>query len=271
MILSHRASRLFLLPLSLAFGLAAAHPGPTAMADEANASAAEAEQSMYLEVMLNQVATGKLLKFEQRDGQLWAQAQDLQELGVRLPQSVAATAMVALYSIDGLQLQFDMQLQRVALQVPITGLDKPMASLQASPTRAVSTDPAARLPSLILNYDMYGQQGNGAKSLSAWTEQRLMGVGPGVWSNTMVSRALSGQGERDLGSVRLDTQWQGNFPDSMVSLTVGDAVTGAVSWSRSTRMGGIKLARNFGLQPYRITTPLAMAQSEAVLPSTVDL
>lgn len=226
---------------------------------------------MYLEVMLNQVATGKLLRFEQRDGQLWAQAQDLQELGLRLPQSVAGTTMVALYSIDGLQLQFDMQLQRVALQVPITSLDKPMVSLQASPGSAVQVDPAARLPSLILNYDMYGQQGNGAKSLSAWTEQRLMGIGPGVWSNTMVSRALSGQGERELGTVRLDTQWQGNFPDSMVSLTVGDAVTGAVSWSRSTRIGGIKLARNFGLQPYRVTTPLAMAQSEAVLPSTVDL
>ena len=121
MILSHRASRFFLLPLSLAFGLAAAQPGPAAMADGANASAAEAEPSMYLEVMLNQVATGKLLRFEQRNGQLWAQAQDLQELGVRLPQSVAGTTMVALYSIDGLQLQFDMQLQRVALQTLLGG------------------------------------------------------------------------------------------------------------------------------------------------------
>ena len=80
----------------------------------------------------------------------------------------------------------------------------------------------------------------------------------------MSSRLLSGDGNaNDLdavsrhSNVRLDTSWQLDLPDPMLSLTVGDTLTGALSWSRATRIGGVRLSRNFSLQPYRITAPLA--------------
>lgn len=272
---SFKASRLFLLCLSLGYGCARAQamPADDLPADlDASAAAFSAQvQTLYLDVTLNQAAAGQLVPFEMRDGQLWADAQDLRKLGLRWPGSDQATQMLALQSIPGLKAQYDVQSQRVALEVPLEALDRPSAQLSASTTDVAQVDPASRLPGVVLNYDIYAQQGNGIKSVSGWSEQRLMGVGPGVWSNTMVSRAQSAVGESSSSTVRLDTQWQHNFPDSMLSLTVGDTPTGSVSWSRSTRIGGIRLARNFGLQPYRVTTPLAMVQSEAVLPSTVDL
>src|SRR5690606_34905382 len=72
-------------------------------------------------------------------------------------------------------------------------------------------------------------------------------------------------------NIRLDSTWQLDFPERMLSLTVGDNVTGALSWTRPTRVGGIRLARNFSLQPYRVVTPLVSFTGESVLPSSVDL
>ncbi|HEY0200767.1 MAG TPA: fimbria/pilus outer membrane usher protein, partial [Burkholderiaceae bacterium] len=180
-----------------------------------------------------------------------------------------------LKTVPGLAADYDAQLQRMALMVPVNGLDRSVTLIKSPEPDMPRVDPAAQLAGLALNYDLYGQRSSGVgntSSLSGWSELRLLGVGSGVWSNTMVSRAASGIGaESQRGTVRLDTQWQRNFQDSMVSLTVGDTDTGAVSWSRATRIGGIRLARNFSLQPYRITAPLASMQGEAVLPSTVDL
>lgn len=88
----------------------------------------------------------------------------------------------------------------------------------------------------------------------------------------MVSTAETGQGqERQYENVRLDTYWEYDDPARMTSLTVGDFTTAALTWSRSTRLGGVQFGTNFALQPYRTTAPLASFAGQAVLPSTVDL
>ena len=234
-------------------------------------------QELYLEVSLNKVNIGKLARFyAQPGGGLWASADTLRDLGLRWPGRADTQGLVALDTLPGLVVTYDASNQRVALQAPVDMLDRPVAHIGAVDTDIPRVDPGAQLPGLVLNYDLYGQHtggaGNSSTSLSGWNELRVMGMGPGVWSNTMVSRWQSGPTvNTQQSTVWLDTQWQRNFQDSMVSLTVGDAVTGALSWSRPTRIGGVRLARNFALQPYRTTAPLAMVQGEAVLPSTVDL
>lgn len=257
-------------------GVLAASPGGLMLAAAARPANPETNTpELYLEVFLNQATTGKLARFEMRDGQLWANPETMRDLGLRWPGSAQAHATLPLQSIPGLELRYDDKRQRVALQVPVAALDRPVAVINPPELEMPRVDAAAQLQGLVLNYDLYGQQANGThntSSLSGWSELRLMGWGQGSWGTTMVSRAASGAGaDNTRGTVRLDTQWQRHFQDSMVSLTVGDTQTGAASWSRATRIGGIRLARNFALQPYRITAPLAMVQGEAVLPSTVDL
>ncbi|WP_198014131.1 fimbria/pilus outer membrane usher protein [Pseudoxanthomonas sp. J35] len=82
----------------------------------------------------------------------------------------------------------------------------------------------------------------------------------------------SGDGpETSSTDVRLDTSWQLDFPERMVSVRIGDGIGGQLDWTRSTRFGGIRVSRDFSLQPYRVTVPLASFAGEAALSSTVDL
>ena len=237
-------------------------------------------QALFLEVFVNTARTGGLAQVELRDGALWIGVGTLRGLGLDWADAGPADTMIRLDSVPGLQARYDAELQQLWLTAPLAllrGRTQRYGFVQPEPARP---DPAARVPGLIFNYDLYAQSGNGARSLSAFNELRIFGLGPGVYSNTMVSRAFrggrdpiadrDGRGTRG-DSVRLDTTWQLDFPDSAVSLAVGDAVTGALSWSRATRFGGLRLSRNFALQPYRITTPLASFQGEVALPSSVDL
>ena len=262
-------------------GLTHAQAVQTPASAQASARAdSSAAQELYLDVVLNRVRTGKVARFEVRDQQLWSDTATLKDIGLRVPNADAATPqMLALSSLPGLSADYDARTQRVMLQAPVSLLGAAPTQVEVPPTRAAQVRPEDQLRGLVVNYDLYAQQmraDRNVTSLSAMTEMRLMGVASGNLGNTMITRSVTGLGSdaasnSQRGTVRLDTQWQRHFQDSMTSLTVGDTVTGGLSWTRPTRIGGIRLSRNFALQPYRVTTPLAQIQGEAALPSTVDL
>lgn len=234
---------------------------------------ATTDQELYLEVSVNRATTGRLARFVIRDGALYASAATLRELGLRWSGSADSSGLVALAELPGVQAEYDAATQRIALLVPVAMLDRETERVGFVQPDRPRVDPATRAPGVIFNYDLYGQRAEHYGTLSGFSELRVFGLGPGVWSNTLSTRFNAGDAatvER-ARSVRLDTYWQLDLPDTMVSLTVGDSITGALDWSRATRIGGVRLARNFALQPYRITTPLASFAGEAVLPSTVDL
>ncbi|MBO7942141.1 fimbria/pilus outer membrane usher protein, partial [Streptomyces sp. S9] len=76
---------------------------------------------------------------------------------------------------------------------------------------------------------------------------------------------------RRTDSVRLDTSWRWSKPESMFAIAVGDVISGQLDWTRPLRLGGVRFGRDFGLQPYRITTPLPTLVGEVAVPSAVDL
>ena len=239
-------------------------------------------QELFLDVTLNRVRTGKLARFEVRNEGLWTDAATLQDLGIHWSsRSRDDHEMVALSAIAGLQVDYNAQTQRIQLTAPLAMLNAPAARIDVPPTRAARANPEDQLRGLVVNYDLYGQHlssgsSGGSTTLSAFSDMRLMGVASGNLNNTMISRTTLAHSSMDgsqqqSGTVRMDTFWQRNFQDSMLTLTVGDTATSGLNWTRSTRIGGIRLSRNFALQPYRVTTPLAMVQGDATLPSTVDL
>lgn len=231
------------------------------------------QQELYLEVILNQVVSGRLARFVIRDDVLYASAATLAELGLRWPGSATRQGLVALQELPGVEVAYDVAGQTIALQVPVAMLDRESRRVGFTQPERPLVDPASRVPGVLFNYDLYGQRSEDAGTLSGFSELRVFGVGRGVLSNTLSSRFRSGEaallGQYD--SVRLDTSWQLDLPERMISVVVGDAITGSLDWSRATRIGGIRVSRNFALQPYRINTPLASFAGEAALPSTVDL
>lgn len=223
---------------------------------------------LYLEVVLNQQPTGQLAHFGLRDGQLWASRSTLRQLGFHLPAGGPDPQL--LNQLPGVVVHYDAARQQVAITAPLALLDLRTEVLNASDGTEVPEATAS--PGLLLNYDLYGTAGQQhTGSLSAYTELRAFGAG-GVFSNTALTQftRLPGQGEQTQ-SVRLDTSWQTSFPAQMLTLRVGDTLTGSAGWSRSTRIAGVQLSRNFALQPYRITTPVPAFLGQATVPSAVDL
>lgn len=230
------------------------------------------DEELYLEVVLNGENNRQLARFIRRDEKFFASAATLRTLGLRWPGSESAQGLQDLSQWPALRLHYDAGLQRMILTAPVDMLERSttLNERRDSP----QADPVLRQPGAVLNYDLYGQRSDVASQFSAYSELRLFGLGPGLWSNSLLNRYSSSDiagSSTETENLRLDTSWRWDQPESMTSLVVGDTLTGSLSWSRSTRIGGLHFGRDFSLQPYRSTAPLAVFTGEAALPSTVDL
>lgn len=224
-----------------------------------------AAQTLYLDVTLNQTPRG-LLPFTELQGRLMASGATLRQLGF----PARGEDPVALDQLGGVVVRYDAALQTLALDVPLEQLSLPTTRLE----RPTETAPAAAAsPGVVLNYDVYGSHNEGGGNLALTTALRVFGLGQGVLETSALLRTYQDPAEHQWQgeSVRLDTAWRLDFPDSAVSLTVGDFYSGFVDWSRPVRMGGVQVGRNYGLQPYRVLTPTPTFLGEAVVPSNVEL
>lgn len=222
---------------------------------------------LFLEVTLNGAPSGRLAHFVARDGVLYALASTLRELGFAL--AAGGADPVRLSDLPGTVIDYDAPRQRIALTAPLQQLALPTQQLNVPPPERAA---ASSSPGLLLDYDLYASGGQGGATLSATSGLRAFIGVAGVLDSSAITRAyrVAGDGWRG-ASVRLDSSWQLAFPASMLRLRVGDTITAALAWTRATRLGGISLGTDFGLQPYRITTPLPLFFGAATLPSAVDL
>ncbi|OLF53128.1 fimbria/pilus outer membrane usher protein [Pseudomonas chlororaphis] len=226
------------------------------------------DAQLFLELVVNQMNTGRVIAVEQRAGRLFVPAQTLRESGMTLPAGL--DAQVALDSLPGLHSDYDSQSQRLLLKVPPDWLpEQSIGSRQAYPrTPALSSFGA------LLNYDLYLNDTDDAGTyLAAWNEVRLFD-GWGTLSNTgQYRRTFSGLGGGTLnnGYRRYDTTWRYSDDDRLLTYEAGDLVSGALPWSNSVRLGGVQLSRDFGVRPDLVTYPLPQFAGEAAVPSSVDL
>ncbi|WP_313169353.1 fimbria/pilus outer membrane usher protein [Stenotrophomonas sp.] len=238
---------------------------------EAGGDATFQAQELHLEVHINQDPAALLARFSLRGQTLSASAQTLRELGLRLPAGIGAKSPeIALEQLSGVRVDYDARNQRLDLEVPVQMLDRPTTYLRAGPERSAAAV-SDTSPGLLLNYDLHAQQLQGDRDIDGFLELRLFGLGSGTWSSSQNTRLASDRTGQHATSTRFDSRWQLDLPDRMLSLSLGDQLSGALSWSRSARFAGLHIARDFSLQPYRVTTPLSSFAGEAVLPSTVDL
>lgn len=228
-------------------------------------------QDLYLEVVVNHVQLRRIEHFVLRDGHLYADASTLSGLGLTWPGASTASGLVELGSLPNLQTKYDVAAQRLELSAPIELLSGPPTAIGYKTPPVPRLDPATQAPGVLLNYDIYTQKDSNTTSASAWTELRLFGVGAGVFRTSNLTESTWGYGSNTQQNIRLDSSWQIDFPESMVSLTLGDALNGALSWTRTMRFGGLRISSNFDLQPYRTTVPLASFTGQTTLPSLVDL
>jgi len=233
---------------------------------DAGSAAGDGAGDLYLEVAVNGTDSG-LAHFGYRDDALWASAATLQRLGFALGSTTGGP--VRLDSLPGVRVHYSPQRQSAAIEAPLSLLNTPTTVLNAAASRASQATTSA---GLLLNYDVFGTQSeHGAGTLSSFTELRAFNS-LGVFSTTTLSDLThdNAAGWQDRAT-RLDTTWSTSFPDEMITMRLGDTLTGASSWSRATRIAGVQVARNFALQPYLVTAPMPAFLGSATLPSDVEL
>lgn len=226
------------------------------------------DAQLYLELVVNQMSSPELIAVQQRAGRLYMATADLHAAGVQVPG--LADGEVALDTINGLHSDYDSQGQRLLLQVPATWLPtQTLGNRQLYPASDARSSFGA-----LLNYDLYlNDTDDGGTYLAAWNELRLFDTW-GTLSTTGQWRQALGGNEADgspQGFRRYDTTWRYTDEARLLTLEMGDVLSGALPWTSSVRLGGVQVSRDFAVRPDLVTYPLPAFAGEAAVPSSLDL
>jgi len=242
------------------------------------ADVASLEQSgydYYLAVSINGVSCDKIVPVHQEpDGGLSVTPDDLNTIGLVAPAADTwlADARIALGSLPDVTYVFDAAQQTIDFIAPDAARVRLIvdAGGDAKPREAATDEPPHRDFGALLNYDVYASASlpDGAGIITAPVSGTFQArtYGPfGLIDQTF--SVLSDPFEVH----RLATSWSYSDPDSLRTYRAGDVVTGALGWTRPTRLGGIQVQNDFGLRSDVVTYPVPSISGSAALPSSVDI
>jgi len=254
-----------LLPVRLL--LAADAPPAAAGTAAAAANQAGEFEAMVLEVRANsQAAQEMLVVLRDGAGNFWLEEDDFSRLRLRLPEVAAhqqdGRRYFPLSAIAGVVATLDAPRSRLELVFPAAAFVQAKMSAPVSDSGYFSASSAG----LLFNYQLYGQHVQSDWSGGALTDLAFFSRF-GVLDNTVAMREAGGS----IDSTRLETTFTRDFPDRLVTLRLGDAITTPGSWGSALRFAGVQFGRNFAIRPDLVTAPLLSASGNAVVPSMVDV
>lgn len=223
---------------------------------------------LHLELVLNQVQTGQLIEVHERTGRLFVSIDQLKLAGVAPPDD--ASGELALDQVPGLRAVYDRTSLRLLLDVPSSWL--PGQAIGGEP-RAARTRATSSLGA-VFNYDVYLNDTDGAGShVAAWNELRVFGPAGSLSSTGQFRRRFGTGGLAGSGSHyrRYDTRWRYSDEDRLLTYEAGDLLSDALPWSRSVRLGGVQLSRDFSVRPDLVTYPLPQFSGTTAVPTAVEL
>lgn len=241
---------------------AASLPQPSRSLEDAQKHGA----TLYLELLVNQRPTSKLVAVQVRDGHYLVDADELRDAGLPLPAEMRGP--VAIDSIPQVQSHYDAYGQRLLVDVPPDWLPGQTFGGAGITSRI----PAQTSLGAMFNYDLYTSAPEQGRSYSsAWTDLRLFGAFGSLHNSGVYQHAYGDAQGMNEGYLRYDTGWRTSDEERMITYELGDLVTNALPWSSPVRVGGLQIARDFSVRPDVVTYPLPQFSGEAAVPTTVDL
>jgi outer membrane usher protein len=264
---------------------APADPSPGAYPMAANASGdvplasgASETLDLYLTVSVNGAPTRLVAAFRQAaDGSLSIEADQLRNVGIiPVKSAIGPDGRVRLDRLPSVSFVYD----DLAQTIDFTASDKERAPKiidATAPRGGGEKKPRLKAESstgALLNYNLVAGTDNsqaddrfGFSGLSGAFEARVFSP-YGVLTNTFIA---STSDNIYYDSTRLDSSWRYSDEDSMISYTAGDLITGGLTWTRPTRLGGMQVQRSFSLRSDLVTFPVPELSGSAAVPSTVDV
>ncbi len=239
------------------------------------AQTAPAGEPLYLEVFINGQPTGLIANFVQRPGQRLAiTVTELAELRIRSDRvPVDPNGLVDLDRYSGLSYQYDHVQQTIRIEISDQGRT-PFVVDTAVRREARPTD--ADTTGAVMNYTLFGSTNAEPRDFAATWRLRpsfsagfdARAFGPfGVFSQSALINSVT----TTTHGARLESTWSYSNADSLTTYRAGDVISGGLSWTRSVRLGGFQVQRNFGLRPDLVTLPMPQYSGSAALPSTIDV
>jgi len=230
------------------------------------------DQVLLLDVQVNGHAIGKIGEFTLRRGQLMARPEELRDLGFRVPASLVAgpDGLISLNDIPGFLWSLDQR--NLALHVTVS--DSRLLPTLLQPGGRQSLEDRRVIESgtgLTMNYDTVstftnGQAGGtGSVDMRAFSPKGILSSGWLAYAGATPS--VSGKNT----TVRLDSAYTFADVNSLRRYSLGDFITGGLSWTRPVHLEGAQINSDFSMRPDLITFPLPTVSGSAAVPSTVNI
>ena len=230
------------------------------------------DQILLLDVQINGHSIGKIGEFTLKHGQLMAHLEELRDLGFRLPASLVAgpDGLISLNDIPGLIWSLDQK--NLVLHVTVSDsrlvptLLEPGGRQLFSDRRVIESGTG-----LTLNYDTVstftgGQAGGtGSFDFRAFSPKGILSSGWLAYAGATPS--ISGKNT----TVRLDSAYTFADVNSLRRYSLGDFITGGLSWTRPVHLEGAQINSDFSMRPDLVTFPLPSVSGSAAVPSTVNV
>ncbi len=275
------ASLAFLAVLAMSVEATAAPGEISPGADPATATLPpdiSADRDLYLSVSVNGVSADLVAAFRQApDGTLSIEPEQLRNVGiVPAKNAIGADGRARIDRLPSVRFLYDELKQTIdftaadAERAPkIIDAIAPRGGVQKKPRLQAQSSYGA-----LLNYNVIAATDNSDtdgrfafSGLSGSFEARMFSPA-GVLSNTFIA---STSDDIFYDSTRLESNWRYSDQNSMMTYGAGDIITGGLSWTRPTRLGGLQVQRSFALRSDLVTFPVPELSGSAAVPSTVDV
>ena len=258
-----RAELIFFM---LALTLSAVLPRPY------SAVAAEEMRQLQLEVYINDASTHLIGSFMQfPDRRIAARRAELAEVGLKVPGSGSDDELVVIDNLSGVAYRYDEPTQRIFFKL---GDERRIAQTYDLRGSSDAIVPARADYGSVLNYALFAastKSSNGSVVAFSGANASLDGRLFSPFGTLSQSAILGSTTSRNLDALRLDTTWSYSDPQTLLTYRAGDTISGGLAWTRSIRLGGLQMQRNFSLRPDLVTLPLPTASGSAAVPSTLDI
>jgi len=231
-----------------------------------------ADQILLLDVQVNGHSIGKIGEFTLRHGQLMARPRELHDLGFRVPPSLVPgkDGLVSLNDLPGFIWSLDLKNQVLHVTVSdaqlLPSLLRPDGRDALEGHRIIESGTG-----LTLNYDTVSTfvgghaGGTGSMDFRAFSPRGIVSSG---WLG--YAGATSGVSGKNT-AVRLDSAYTFADVNTLRRYSLGDFVTGGLSWTRPVHLGGAQINSDFSMRPDLVTFPLPSVSGSAAVPSTVNI
>jgi outer membrane usher protein len=221
-----------------------------------------------LEVWVNGNTHHELARTIQREGGIFADCADLIAAGIRVPDD---RQDCPLSGIAGLSAKVEPLDQKLVITASSDNLLPQIVSLEPPVDRAAEHQTVTSAYGFVLNYDASLEAGDLAHpehSGSAGLALNLAAFAPWGAFRSDGFAETNAAGSR---VVRLDSTFTMEDPDSLRTISVGDAISGDLQWARPVRFAGVQISKDFLLQPDLVTQPMPQFFGESAVPSTLDV